>query len=130
MVVKECRTAMLVNDMDISCLMVHSQQIEEEKLKERSREIKRAKTDDDNSSRSRSDGHGPSRFQQRYGKMDHKIRDCPSVAKNEGDNSRRAKPNPSSGPSGLGSNAPKQNRFYALQTRHEQEGSADVVTVC
>ncbi|KAK4707485.1 hypothetical protein R3W88_032977 [Solanum pinnatisectum] len=32
-------------------------------------------------------------------KMDHKIRDCPSVAKNEGDNHRRAQPNPSSSPS-------------------------------
>uniref|UniRef100_M1DGP0 Gag-pol polyprotein n=1 Tax=Solanum tuberosum TaxID=4113 RepID=M1DGP0_SOLTU len=183
MVVEECRTTMLVNDMDISRLMVHAQQIEEEKLKGRSREAKRAKTGDDNFSRS--NGHGRSMFRQRFssqgssnapskfnkdrmsnpkpqggncsgsllptcakygrkhegkclagsnacfgcGKKDHKIRDCHSVAKNEGDNSRRAQPNPSSSPSGLVLNAPKQNQLYALQTHHEQEGSPDVPEV-
>ncbi|XP_049365731.1 uncharacterized protein LOC125830597 [Solanum verrucosum] len=40
------------------------------------------------------------------GKMDHKIRDCPSIAKNEGDNRRKALPNPFSGPSYSGSNTP------------------------
>lgn len=34
MVVKECRTAMLINDMEISCLMVNVKQIEEDKIKE------------------------------------------------------------------------------------------------
>ncbi|WMV50725.1 hypothetical protein MTR67_044110 [Solanum verrucosum] len=34
MIVKEYRTAILVHEMDISCLMVHTQQIKEEKLKE------------------------------------------------------------------------------------------------
>ncbi|WMV25569.1 hypothetical protein MTR67_018954 [Solanum verrucosum] len=38
MVVKECHTAMLINYIEISCLMVDYQQIEEDKLKERSRE--------------------------------------------------------------------------------------------
>ncbi|XP_049372557.1 uncharacterized protein LOC125837495 [Solanum verrucosum] len=50
------------------------------------------------------------------GKMDHKIRNCPLVDKNDGYGRRRAQLYPSSDPSGSGANAPKQNRFYALQT--------------
>ncbi|WMV32943.1 hypothetical protein MTR67_026328 [Solanum verrucosum] len=34
------------------------------------------------------------------GNMDQKISDCPSIAKNDGDNHRREQPNPSSGPTG------------------------------
>ncbi|XP_049369354.1 uncharacterized protein LOC125834225 [Solanum verrucosum] len=186
MVVKECRTSMLVNDMDISHIMAHDQHIEEEKLKEKSRETKRAKTCYGDFSHTRSDGYGRPRFRQRFfdevssnvlsrfnkervsnpkhqvgngsgsllptfvkygrkheskclagsnacfgcGKMDHKVRDCPSVAKNEGDNHRKAQHNHSSGPSGSGPNSPKQNILYALQTRGEQEGSPDVVIDC
>ncbi|WMV09070.1 hypothetical protein MTR67_002455 [Solanum verrucosum] len=61
------------------------------------------------------------------GKMDHKIRDCPLVSKNEGDNCRKAQPNPSSGPSGSSPNTPKQKKFYAIQTCGEQDGFPDVV---
>ncbi|WMV46774.1 hypothetical protein MTR67_040159 [Solanum verrucosum] len=57
LVVKECQTAMLIMEMDISCLMIHAQQIEEENLKESSRESKRATTSDGDYSHSRSDGH-------------------------------------------------------------------------
>ena len=40
MVVKECQTTMLIHDMGISNLMVHAQQFEVEKLKEKSIEDK------------------------------------------------------------------------------------------
>ncbi|XP_049378133.1 uncharacterized protein LOC125842894 [Solanum stenotomum] len=62
------------------------------------------------------------------GKTDQKIRNCPSVAKNEGDTRRRGQPYPSSGPSCSGASAPKKNCFYAVQTRGDQENSPDEVT--
>ncbi|WMV54907.1 hypothetical protein MTR67_048292 [Solanum verrucosum] len=66
LVVKECRTTMLVHDMDISRLMVHPQKIEKENIKERSREAKRARVDDGNHSHSRPSGRGRSKFQQKF----------------------------------------------------------------
>lgn len=45
-VVKECRTAMLIKEMDISGLMNHAQHIEEEKFKESIRESKRGRSMD------------------------------------------------------------------------------------
>ncbi|XP_049397357.1 uncharacterized protein LOC125861527 [Solanum stenotomum] len=141
-VVKECRTAMLVHDMYISHLMVHTQQIEEEKLKGRYREVKRARVDDGNYSHARSGGRGRPRFCQKFSgkgytsapprprneRIDNKIRDFFSVTRNEEDTRRRAQLYHSSDPSGSGGNTPKQNRFYALQTKGNQEGSPDVVT--
>ena len=41
--VKEYETAMLIKEMDLFRFMVHDQQIEEEKLKEKERENKKAK---------------------------------------------------------------------------------------
>ncbi|WMV43118.1 hypothetical protein MTR67_036503 [Solanum verrucosum] len=49
------------------------------------------------------------------------MRDCPML-KVKGREGKQATP------SGSGLNAPKQNRFYALQTRGEHESSPDVVT--
>ncbi|WMV25494.1 hypothetical protein MTR67_018879 [Solanum verrucosum] len=180
MVVKRCRTAMLINEMKFFHLMVHAQQIEEDKLKERSSKVKKTRTGDGDFSHSTSDGHGRFEFRQRFsgqgssndpplfskdnvpnprpqggngsafslptctkcgrkhecrflagsnayfgcGNTNHKIRDCPSISKNERDKHQRAQPNRSSGSSG----SQKQNRFYALQIRHEQEGSPVMVT--
>ncbi|WMV13556.1 hypothetical protein MTR67_006941 [Solanum verrucosum] len=64
-VVKECRTTMLINDTDITRLMVHAQQIEEKKHKEEFRETKWAKTGYGNFSHARSNGQGCTRFRQR-----------------------------------------------------------------
>lgn len=64
MVVKECRTAMLLNYMDISCLMVYAQQIEEDKLNEKSKEVKKAKTSDGIFLYARSNGQSRTRFRQ------------------------------------------------------------------
>lgn len=41
--VKECRTTILVKVMDISKMIVHAQQVEEEKIMESERENKRSK---------------------------------------------------------------------------------------
>ncbi|WMV51370.1 hypothetical protein MTR67_044755 [Solanum verrucosum] len=56
LVVKECLTSMSIKEMVIYCLMIHAQQIEEEKLKERAKKSKRAMISDDDFSYSRSDG--------------------------------------------------------------------------
>uniref|UniRef100_M1DI19 Gag-pol polyprotein n=1 Tax=Solanum tuberosum TaxID=4113 RepID=M1DI19_SOLTU len=69
MVVKECHTAILVHDMDISWLMVHAQKIEEENFKGRSREAKIARVDDGNYSHSRSGRRGRSRFRQKFSRQ-------------------------------------------------------------
>lgn len=44
MVVKECRITMIVNDMEIFCLIFHAQNIKEEKHNDRYREAERVKT--------------------------------------------------------------------------------------
>ena len=66
MAVKECRTAMHFHDIYISHRRDHSQKIEEENLKERSKGAKRARMDDGNCSHSRSGGPGRSRCQQKF----------------------------------------------------------------
>ena len=49
-----------------------------------------------------------------YGKMDHKIRNCPRIAKKYGDIRRRVQPYPSSGWISSGGNDLMQNRFHSL----------------
>ncbi|WMV19432.1 hypothetical protein MTR67_012817 [Solanum verrucosum] len=69
MMVMECRTTMVIKKMGISRLMIHAQPIEEEKLKERSRDAKRVKTSDSDFSHSWSDGHECSRSEDEH--VDH-----------------------------------------------------------
>ncbi|XP_049368212.1 uncharacterized protein LOC125833108 [Solanum verrucosum] len=154
MVVKECQTAMLIHDMEIFRLMVHTQQIEEEKLKEKSREVKWARTSSYNappkfnkdrvSNPKHQGGNGSVSSLPRpnctkcgkkhdgkclantdgcfgCGKTGYKMRDCPMLVAKEREGKQAT-------PHGLGSNDPKQNRFYAHQTRGEQEGSPNMVT--
>ena len=44
--VEECCLAMLHDNMNISCLMVHAQQVEENRLRRKNREAKRVKFND------------------------------------------------------------------------------------
>lgn len=65
LVARECRT-MLIKEMDISCLMIHSQKIKKKNFKKMERESKRATTSDDDFSHSRSGGHGCRQFWKKY----------------------------------------------------------------
>ncbi|XP_049358864.1 uncharacterized protein LOC125823545 [Solanum verrucosum] len=102
---KECRSAMLHDNMDISRLMVYAKQMEDEKLQERNRDVKRPRTDDRNSSK-----------EWPYGES------LPHVKGSR----ERGKASPLSGSN---FDAPKKNRLHTLQSRSDQEGSPDVVTV-
>ncbi|XP_049368652.1 uncharacterized protein LOC125833534 [Solanum verrucosum] len=97
LVVKECRTTMLFNDMDIARLMIHAQQIKEEKLKGRSREKKRCGK--------RHEGRCLAGIESCFscGEIGHKMRNC-TKAKTKGRE-----------------DVPKKNRLYSLQARGDHE---------
>ncbi|XP_049372558.1 uncharacterized protein LOC125837496 [Solanum verrucosum] len=60
------RSAMLIPTINISHLMVHAEQIEEQKLKQVGREVKKARVDDGNSSNNRFEVQGKPRFKKRF----------------------------------------------------------------
>ena len=61
----ECRNAMLLGDMNISRLMTHAQQVEGDKLREQSKENKKARTRNYDYSQQKSSGRNRSQFQQK-----------------------------------------------------------------
>ncbi|WMV54562.1 hypothetical protein MTR67_047947 [Solanum verrucosum] len=66
LVIKECHTDILIKEIDIYHLMIHSQNTEKETLMERDNESKRARTSDCDFSHFRSAGHGRPQFQQKF----------------------------------------------------------------
>ncbi|XP_069144358.1 uncharacterized protein [Solanum lycopersicum] len=62
---EECHSVMLYDNMDIYCLMVHSQQVEETRAKRKSRDAKRERSFDGSSSKCRLDIQDNPRFQKR-----------------------------------------------------------------
>ena len=55
-VVNECRSAMLINDMNLARLMTHAYQVEEKKFNTRERQNKRARSGNFNFAHPKSDG--------------------------------------------------------------------------
>ncbi|XP_027769588.1 uncharacterized protein LOC114075302 [Solanum pennellii] len=108
---KECCSTMLDDNMDISRLMVHTQQVEESRVKRNNREFKRAKP---------YKGVGTENCFG-CGKGGHKARDCRMIkARGKESNQTQA-----SCPS---LDVPKKNLFSDLCYRGDQENSPDVVT--
>ncbi|KAK4729735.1 hypothetical protein R3W88_022723 [Solanum pinnatisectum] len=63
---EECRTSILHDNMDISHLMVYGQQIEETRFRKKNREVKRARTDDENFSKGKFEGQSGLRCKKRF----------------------------------------------------------------
>ncbi|KAH0716653.1 hypothetical protein KY290_012914 [Solanum tuberosum] len=159
LVVNDCRSAMLIPSMDISRLMVHAEQIEEQKLKQVGGELKKSRTDDGNSSKVRFEIQDKPKFKERFSNQDPP--NTPRVNKGKVSNPKtqeargggpyvekpicikcerpheeglpydlaQGRENAQAQASGPNPDAPKKNRFYALQSRGDQESSPDVVTV-
>ncbi|XP_069154540.1 uncharacterized protein [Solanum lycopersicum] len=122
---KECHTAMLLNDMDISRLMVHAQQIEESKIREITQEGKRPRAPNQHyqvGGHSYGRARCPTCGKQHGGKClagtdgcfacghkGHKRRDCQNL-KSRGKDVNKASLDP---------NAPKKNTSYGMGARKD-----------
>ncbi|XP_069144345.1 uncharacterized protein [Solanum lycopersicum] len=107
---EDCRTAMLHDNMSISRLMLHAQQVEESRLKMKNRGFKREKAYEGDTSKRKLEIKDKPKFKKRFS----------NKAKGRESNQFQV-----SSPS---SNAPKKNRFYALHSKGEQEDYPDVMT--
>jgi len=63
---EECRAEMLHDNMDISRLMVYSQQVEESRIGKKNSEVKTPRTDYGNFTKGKSEGQGRPRFNKRF----------------------------------------------------------------
>ena len=66
LVVNECSSAMLILCMHIPYFMVHAKQIEEQKLKQVGRELKKVRTEYENSTKTRFEVQDKPRFKKRF----------------------------------------------------------------
>ena len=66
LVVNECRLSILLPSMDISRLIFHAEQIEEQKRKQDSRELNKVRTKDGNSSKTKFEVQDKPRFKRRF----------------------------------------------------------------
>lgn len=70
LVVKECRSVMIIPSMKISHHMVHDKQIESEKLRQACRKLTSTKLEDNISSKSRFEVQGKPKFKKRFSNED------------------------------------------------------------
>ncbi len=69
-IVEECLSPKLHDNMNVSCLMFHAQQVEESRLRSNNREDKRGKSDDCGSSKGRLEIQDKPRFKKRFSNKD------------------------------------------------------------